>query len=238
MYCDSDIEKIYEESNFRTEHEIGHGYAYMHSPPLSEILPNKNLPWKWDNELSINSFKELCFNILDLEETLDGIGYTDLVRKELESDLVEYKNQLVDLKLYTIKQASKTPPQDIIEKRLNDLKKQQQIMSDYIYVEYPSLFIRDYKNHCYETIVEQFNIIYGTGCIHSMKIVSRNHPINSKKYQLIFIHFNRFYPVLSSEQHRNAISGLIDQMEIQGKSNIYDIYGNYFCTARKYISKN
>ena len=92
---------------------------------------------------------------MDLEETLDGIGYTDLVRKELESDLVEYKNQLVDLKLYTIKQASKTPPQDIIEKRLNDLKKQQQIMSDYIYVEYPSLFIRDYKNHCYETIVEQ-----------------------------------------------------------------------------------
>ena len=236
MYFDSDIERIYEEAHFRSDYEIGYGYAYKHSPPLSKILPNKNISWFWKNQVFIKSFKELCFNILDLEETLDGLEHTDLVRKELESDLVEYKNQLVDLKIHTMKEINK--PQYSIEYRLNELENQQQIMSNYIHIQYPSLFIRDYKNHSYETFMNHFNMIYGFGCIQSIKIVSRKNPKNSKKYQLIFVHFKLFYPFLSTYQRRKAITELMEQIEIQGKSNIYDIYGNYFCTARKYISKN
>ena len=34
-----------------------------------------------------------------------------------------------------------------------------------------SLFIRDYKNHSYETFMNHFNMIFG--CIQSIKIVSR-----------------------------------------------------------------
>ena len=50
MYFDSDIERIYEEAYFRSDYKIGYGYAYMHSPPLSKILPNKNISFSKPND--------------------------------------------------------------------------------------------------------------------------------------------------------------------------------------------
>lgn len=230
LYSDNEVQSIYEEALLNEKNTCG--YCYIHSPQLIFIL--RRIKREQYNMIFNREFKNICLKILELEKNLDSVDYTRNARKELEGEIANYKNQLVDFK----NELNKTPyetPEIIhttdVEIRLNELEKQQNIMMNYFSIQFPDLFIRDYKNHSYKTILNIFETLYGIGCIRSINIVPR------KNYQLIFVSLNRFYPCFSTDQKRQEITNLMDQIEFIGKANIYDMYGNFFVSAQKYIYK-